>query len=72
MNIFIVAFSIAFVSSMILATAASADRMNGKGNCAGGACTSGATTWNPSGGKQWQKPAGATSKSAKKGAHSVQ
>jgi len=34
---------------------ASADRMNGKGNCAGGMCTSGATTWNPSGWKNYQK-----------------
>ena len=34
----------------ICTTEASADRMNGKGNCAGGVCTGGGTTWNPTGG----------------------
>lgn len=42
----------------IFSSQASAGIMNGKGNCAGGVCTGGGTTWNPSGGrKQPPKPA---------------
>jgi hypothetical protein len=37
MKIFVVA--LVFLSSVALTTAASADKMNGKGNCSGGACT---------------------------------
>jgi hypothetical protein len=35
-------------------TEAYANRMNGKGNCAGGVCTGGGTTWNPSGAKRYK------------------
>jgi hypothetical protein len=39
MKIFVMALSFVFLSSVVLTTTASADRMNGKGNCSGGACT---------------------------------
>jgi hypothetical protein len=39
------------IPASIFTTEASANNMNGKGNCAGGSCTNGASTWNPSGGK---------------------
>jgi hypothetical protein len=39
MKIFAIALSFVFLSSVILTTAASANRMNGKGNCSGGVCT---------------------------------
>jgi hypothetical protein len=39
----------------IYTTEATASRMDGRGNCAGGVCTGGGTTWNPSGGHR--KPA---------------
>jgi hypothetical protein len=39
----------------IYATEASASRMDGRGNCAGGVCTGGGSVWNPSGGHK--KPA---------------
>ena len=45
MRILAIALSIAFFGSMVLTTAASADRMNGRGNCAGGVCTGGGTVW---------------------------
>jgi hypothetical protein len=34
----ILAVAFVFLSSVVLTTAASADRMNGKGNCSGGVC----------------------------------
>jgi hypothetical protein len=39
MRFFAITISLAFLSSMVLTTSASADRMNGKGNCSGGVCT---------------------------------
>jgi hypothetical protein len=39
MKILVVALSFAFLGSVVLATSAFADRMNGKGNCSGGVCT---------------------------------
>jgi hypothetical protein len=42
----------------ICTTEASASPMDGKGNCAGGACTGGGSVWNPSGGHK--KPAKTT------------
>jgi hypothetical protein len=45
MRILAIALSIAFLSSMVWTTTASASRMNGKGNCAGGVCTGGGTLW---------------------------
>ena len=47
--------ALAVLCLSICTTEASADRMNGKGNCAGGMCTNGASTWNPSGWKNYQK-----------------
>ena len=38
MKIFVMALSFALLNSVVLTTAASADRMNGKGNCSGGVC----------------------------------
>jgi hypothetical protein len=46
MRILAIAVSITFLTSMVFTTAALADRMNGKGNCAGGVCTGGGTLWN--------------------------
>jgi hypothetical protein len=39
MKIFIVALSLALLSSVVPTTTASAGRMDGKGNCSGGVCT---------------------------------
>jgi hypothetical protein len=36
----VAALSFVFLSSVVLTTAASADKMNGKGNCSGGVCAS--------------------------------
>ena len=33
------------IPSPVFTTEAHADRMNGKGNCAGGVCTGGGTAW---------------------------
>lgn len=52
------------IPAPIFSSEASAGIMNGKGNCAGGACTSGASVWNPSGGHKKPPPV-ATSKPAK-------
>jgi hypothetical protein len=52
------------IPAPIFSSEASAGIMNGRGNCSGGVCTGGGTTWNPSGGKT-KKPAGSSSKSAK-------
>jgi hypothetical protein len=40
------------IPAPVFTTQASASRMDGKGNCAGGVCTGGGTIWNPSGGHQ--------------------
>jgi hypothetical protein len=37
--VFIVVFSFALLSSVVLTTGASANQMNGKGNCTGRVCT---------------------------------
>jgi len=65
MKIFIVALSLAFVSSVVLTTSASADRMNGKGNCAGGVCTGGGSLWNSAPPKAKKPAQGAASKQMK-------
>jgi hypothetical protein len=43
------------IPSPVFTTEAHADRMNGKGNCAGGVCTGGGTVSNPSGAKRYPK-----------------
>jgi hypothetical protein len=45
MKILAIALSVVFLGSMVLTTAAQANRMNGKGNCAGGVCTGGGALW---------------------------
>jgi hypothetical protein len=40
------------IPAPVFTTQASASRMDGKGNCSGGTCTEGGSTWNPSGGRQ--------------------
>jgi hypothetical protein len=35
------------IPAPVFTTQASADRMNGKGNCSGGVCTGGGTAWRP-------------------------
>jgi hypothetical protein len=54
------------IPAPIFSSTASADRMNGRGNCAGGVCTGGGTTWNPSGGRQWKSSTKTTNKTTNK------
>jgi hypothetical protein len=44
MKLFAFALSIVFLGAIALTDAASASRMNGKGNCSGGMCTGGGAT----------------------------
>jgi hypothetical protein len=65
MKIFIVSFLLTFLSSVILTAPASANRMNGKGNCSGGVCTEGGTTWHPASPKKQKAVQPAAYKPAK-------
>ena len=60
MKILAITLSVAFLSSVALTNAAFADRMNGKGNCAGGVCTGGGSLWNSGGAKPPPKAAKTT------------